>query len=106
MADTFLAEQSTWQMARSIRTDDEDSWVMLTRDGKIVPIPNEKILYTSRTRVSLELSTPKELRVDEPFGIKSSDGFVYITNERVSLSVPAPAAGRSSLGPDKLTILV
>lgn len=91
MADTFLAEQSTWQMAQRIRTDDKDSWVMLTRDGKIVPIGDEKILYTSRTRVSLELSTPKELRVDEPFGIKSSDGLVYITNERVS---PSPLGSR------------
>jgi len=64
---------------------------MLTRDGEIVPIPGEKILYTSRPRVALELLTPKELQVAEPFSIKSSDGLAYITNERVSpVSGPHP----------------
>ncbi|KAK1759539.1 hypothetical protein QBC47DRAFT_372316 [Echria macrotheca] len=83
MADQFLAEQSRWTMAQYARTNDEDSWVMLTRDGKIVPIPGEKILFTSRPRVALEVSTPKELQVAEPFSIKCGDGIVYITNERV-----------------------
>lgn len=59
------------------------NWVMLTRDGEIVPIPNEKILYTSRVRVGLDLSVPKELQVSEPFSIKSDNGIAYITNERV-----------------------
>lgn len=57
---------------------------MLTRDGEIVPIPGEKILFTSRPRVSLELSTPRELQVAEPFRLKSDGGIAYITNERVS----------------------
>ncbi|KAK4453901.1 hypothetical protein QBC34DRAFT_393719 [Podospora aff. communis PSN243] len=83
MADGFLAEQSAWTIAQIARTNDEDSWVMLTRDGKIVPIPGEKILYTSRTRVALEVTTPKELQVAEPFSIKNGDGVAYITNERV-----------------------
>jgi WW domain-binding protein 2 len=89
MADGFLAEQSAWTIAQIARTNDEDSWVMLTRDGKIVPIPGEKILYTSRTRVALEVTTPKELQVAEPFSIKNGDGVAYITNERVSL-FPGP----------------
>jgi len=84
MADQFLAEQSRWTMAQYARTNDEDSWVMLTRDGKIVPIHGEKILFTSRPRVALEVSTPRELQVAEPFSIKCGDGIVYITNERVS----------------------
>ncbi|KAK0641184.1 hypothetical protein B0T16DRAFT_419383 [Cercophora newfieldiana] len=83
MTDSYLAEQSSWTIAQMARTNDEDSWVMLTRDGKIVPIPGEKILFTSRTRVSLEVTTPKELQVAEPFSIKSGDGIVFITNQRV-----------------------
>lgn len=100
MADQFLAEQSTWTIAQIARTNDEDSWVMLTRDGKIVPIPGEKILFTSRTRVGLELSTPKELRVAEPFSLKNGDGIAYITNERVSAlphRPPGPEAREANL---------
>lgn len=67
------------------------NWVMLTRDGKIVPIPGEKILFTSRTRVALELSTPRELQVAEPFSFKSPDGIAYITNERVIYLPAAPS---------------
>ncbi|KAK3937852.1 hypothetical protein QBC46DRAFT_266607 [Diplogelasinospora grovesii] len=83
MADQFLAEQHTWTLAQNAQSNEEDSWVMLTRDGEIVPIAGEKILYTSRTRVGLELSTPRELRVPEPFSLKSDSGIAYITNERV-----------------------
>ncbi|KAK3350018.1 hypothetical protein B0T25DRAFT_570619 [Lasiosphaeria hispida] len=83
MADQFLAEQHTWTLAQNARANEEDSWVMLTRDGEIVPIPGEKILYTSRARVGLDLSTPKELQVAEPFSVKSDNGIAYITNERV-----------------------
>jgi hypothetical protein len=69
------------------------NWVMLTRDGEIVPIPGEKILYTSRPRVVLEISTPRELQVAEPFAIKSTDGLAYITNERV-IYLPASPTDR------------
>jgi hypothetical protein len=61
---------------------------MLTRDGEIVPIPGEKILHTSRPRVSLEISTPRELQIAEPFSLKCDNGIAYITNERVSLRPP------------------
>ncbi len=84
MADQFLAEQHTWTLAQNAVSDEEDSWVMLTRDGEIVPIPGEKILYTSRPRVGLELSVPKELQISESFSVKSDNGIAYITNERVS----------------------
>jgi len=63
---------------------------MLTRDGEIVPIPGEKILFTSRPRVALELSTPKELQTTETFSFKSGDGIAYITNERVSTQISSP----------------
>ncbi|KAK0709682.1 hypothetical protein B0T26DRAFT_743048 [Lasiosphaeria miniovina] len=83
MADQFLVERHSWTLAQNALANEEDSWVMLTRDGEIVPIPGEKILHTSRTRVGLEISTPRELQVTEPFGVKSDSGIVYITNERV-----------------------
>ncbi|KAL2144836.1 hypothetical protein VTI28DRAFT_8498 [Corynascus sepedonium] len=59
------------------------NWVMLTRDGQIVPIPDEKILHTSRPRVSLEVTTPRELQIADPFTLKCDNGIAYITNERV-----------------------
>lgn len=84
MADQFLAEQHTWTLFQHSQSDEEDSWVMLTRDGEIVPIPGEKILHTSRPRVGLEISTPRELQLTEPFSLKCDNGIAYITNERVS----------------------
>ncbi|KAK4147557.1 uncharacterized protein C8A04DRAFT_34254 [Dichotomopilus funicola] len=83
MADQFLAEQHTWTLFRNSQSDEADSWVMLTRDGEIVPIPGEKILHTSRPRVSLEVTTPRELQIADPFSIKCDNGIAYITNERV-----------------------
>ncbi|KAK3316270.1 hypothetical protein B0H66DRAFT_604570 [Apodospora peruviana] len=77
-----LAERHRWELSQNAQTNEEDSWVMLTRDGEIVPIPGEKILHTSRPRVGLELSTPRELQVAEPFHVKSDNGIAYITNER------------------------
>lgn len=63
---------------------------MLTRDGEIVPIPGEKILHTSRPRVSLEITTPKELNIANPYTLKVDNGIAYITNERVRPSIPPP----------------
>ncbi|KAL2157044.1 hypothetical protein VTH06DRAFT_7526 [Thermothelomyces fergusii] len=83
MADQFLAEHHTWTLFRNSQSDEVDSWVMLTRDGQIVPIPGEKILHTSRPRVSLDISTPRELQIADPFSLKCDNGIAYITNERV-----------------------
>jgi hypothetical protein len=104
MADQFLAEQHTWTLFRNSQSDEADSWVMLTRDGEIVPIPGEKILHTSRPRVSFEVSTPRELQIADPFSLKCDNGIAYITNERVR-APPTPllaSFGRPrsrSLGP-------
>lgn len=59
------------------------NWVMLSQDGNIVPISNERILHTSRSRVALEISTPRELPNAEPYSIKSDSGIAYITSRRV-----------------------
>jgi hypothetical protein len=73
---------------------------MLSRDGKIVPIPNEWILHTSRPRVSLEISTPRELQIAEPFSLKCDDGIAYVTNERVGHNalIPLRCLGPPSQG--------
>lgn len=65
---------------------------MLTRDGEIVPITGEKILHTSRPRVSLEVTTPRELQITDPFSLKCDNGIAYITNERVSTPPRHPLA--------------
>ncbi|KAK3503442.1 hypothetical protein B0T13DRAFT_486288 [Neurospora crassa] len=83
MADQFLVEAHRWTLAQHSITDEQESWVMLTRDGQIQKLPGEKILLTSKPRVGLELSVPKELQVAEPFSVKSDNGIAYITNERI-----------------------
>ncbi|OIW24874.1 hypothetical protein CONLIGDRAFT_73500 [Coniochaeta ligniaria NRRL 30616] len=92
MADQFLAEQHAWTLRQaqaqaedteSDSSDEADSWVMLGQDGNIVPLQNERILHTSRPRVGLEMSVPRELQNAEPFSIRSDSGTAYITNRRV-----------------------
>lgn len=98
MADQFLAEQHAWTLRQaqaqaeeteSDSSDEADSWVMLSQDGNIVPLQNERILHTSRPRVGLDISAPRELRNAEPFSVRSDSGTAYITNRRVSRSLPA-----------------
>ncbi|KAB5566574.1 hypothetical protein GE09DRAFT_1218829 [Coniochaeta sp. 2T2.1] len=92
MADQFLAEAHAWTLRQaqaqaedteSDSSDEADSWVMLGQDGNIVPLQNERILHTSRPRVGLDVSVPRELPNAEPFSIKSDSGIAYITNRRV-----------------------
>ncbi|KAL8305198.1 hypothetical protein RB600_008195 [Gaeumannomyces tritici] len=59
------------------------NWVMLDRDGGIVPLSKERILYKQQSRISLTLSTPSELKNAPPFCVKSDAGTVYITTFRV-----------------------
>lgn len=100
MTDQFLAEQHTWTLLRNAQSDDETSWVMLTRDGQIVPIPGEKILHTSRPRVALELTTPRELNIAEPFSLKCDNGIAYITNQRVSFLAGRAVRGKKAKDSD------
>ncbi|KAH8904384.1 hypothetical protein BR93DRAFT_143216 [Coniochaeta sp. PMI_546] len=92
MADQFLAEQHAWTLRQaqaqaedteSDLSDEADSWVMLGQDGNIVPLQNERILHTSRPRVGLDISVPRELPNAEPFSIRSDSGTAYITSRRV-----------------------
>ena len=65
--------------------DEEASWVMLGQNGNIVPMPNEKILYSSKPRVGLDISTPHHAPDSEPYAVKSNNGRAYVTNQRVSV---------------------
>lgn len=62
------------------------SWVMTSaNEAAFVKLPNERILYTSPPRTSLSLSSTNSFPGTQPWAVKSSDGTVYITNQRVRL---------------------
>lgn len=48
-----------------------------------VKLPNERILFTSPPRTSLQITTPNTYPGTEPFAAKSDAGVVYITNQRI-----------------------
>lgn len=48
-----------------------------------VKLPNERILYTSPQRTSLQISTPNPFPGSQPFAAKSDAGIVYVTNQRI-----------------------
>ncbi|KJR88012.1 uncharacterized protein SPSK_07781 [Sporothrix schenckii 1099-18] len=84
----FYQEQHSYTLASnaSINSDDSDedaSWVMMSRDGEVVKLPGEKIYYKVRSRIALDVSTPKSLPNATPFSVKSDSGIVYVTNNRV-----------------------
>lgn len=60
------------------------SWVMTTpgHDG-FIKLPNERTLFTSQPRTSLEISTPNTFPGAQPYSVKSDGGVVYITNQRL-----------------------
>ncbi|KAI9814609.1 MAG: hypothetical protein M1827_003165 [Pycnora praestabilis] len=60
-----------------------DSWVMLAGNGGFVPLPSERILYTSPPRTTLTIQTPNTYPGKSPLAITSSAGCVYLTNQRI-----------------------
>lgn len=60
------------------------SWVMLDDGNNFVPLPREKILFTSPPRTTLSLETPNSYPGKEPLAISCSSGTAYLTNQRVS----------------------
>jgi WW domain-binding protein 2 len=68
-------------------TDLDASWVMLSRSGNIEPLPHESILFKTRGRVALSITTPNQPSGVTPFSVKSENGIAYITNQRVSDAV-------------------
>jgi len=59
------------------------NWVMLNQDGEIVKLPDERIFYKVRSRISLDVSPPRYMRNVTTFSLKSESGLVYITTKRV-----------------------
>ncbi|CZS95975.1 uncharacterized protein RAG0_05453 [Rhynchosporium agropyri] len=69
------------------------SWVMTSpNEAGFVKLPNERILFTSPSRTSLQISTPNTFPGAQPFNVKSDAGVVYITNQRIVYlpSIPTP----------------
>ena len=72
-----LAQDNVLKQARG-------SWVMTSpNEAGFVKLPNERILYTSPPRTSLQLSAPNTFPGAQPFSAKSDAGIVYLTNQRV-----------------------
>lgn len=67
----------------------EVSWVMLDKDTAFVRLPGERILFTSPSRTTLELSSPNSYPGKEPLSIHCSNGRAYLTTQRVSAARPA-----------------
>ena len=84
----FYQEQHRFTLSQHANvesdSDEESSWVMLNQEGEIVKLPNEKIFYKVRSRISLDVSTPRSVADATGFSLKSDSGLVYITNHRVS----------------------
>ncbi|EPE10678.1 ww-domain ligand protein [Ophiostoma piceae UAMH 11346] len=86
----FYQEQHSYTLARNANanssdeeTDEDTSWVMMSRDGEVIKLPGEKIYYKVRSRIGLDVSTPKALPNATQFSIKSDGGIVYVTNNRI-----------------------
>jgi hypothetical protein len=78
---SLLLAQETMLKAARARAK---SWVMTSHTAEgFVKLPNERILYTSPPRTSLQLSTPNIYPSTQPFTAKSDAGIVYITNQRI-----------------------
>ncbi|TGO50575.1 hypothetical protein BCON_0180g00010 [Botryotinia convoluta] len=77
------------EMLKSTR---EKSWVMTSNEAGFVKLPNERILYTSPPRTSLQISTTTTPSGAEPYSAKSDAGVVYISNQRIIYlpSTPTP----------------
>jgi hypothetical protein len=52
-------------------------------DGGFIKLPNERNLFTSPPRTSLQLSTPNTFPGAQPLSVKSDAGIIYITNQRL-----------------------
>lgn len=56
---------------------------MLDANQRFVPLPRERIHFTSPARTTLSLQTPNSYPGKEPLSISSSGGTAYVTNQRV-----------------------
>jgi hypothetical protein len=71
---------------------------MLDEANKPVPLPREKILYTSPARTTLEIKTSNTYPGKAPLALSSAAGIAYLTNQRVF----PPQAGEERFIADEL----
>jgi hypothetical protein len=68
------------------------SWVMTSPgESGFIKLPNERTLFTSPPRTSLQISTPNTFPGAQPFSVKSDAGVVYVTNLRLVYLPAEPA---------------
>lgn len=67
--------------------------MMLDEAHRLVPLPREKVLFTSPPRTSLSLDTSNAYPGKEPLAISCSSGTAFLTNQRVSSSYQEPSTG-------------
>jgi len=80
----FHQEQHFYALRLAEEKLKSDSWVMTAPGTEgFVKLPNERIIYTSPPRTSLQISTPNPFPGSQPFTTKNDAGVVYITNQRV-----------------------
>lgn len=80
----FHQEQHSYALLLSQQKLKHDSWVMTSPGAEgFVKLPNERILYTSPPRTSLQISTPNPFPGSQPYTSKNDAGVAYITNQRV-----------------------
>ena len=68
------------------------SWVMLDENKNFVPLPKEKVLFTSPPRTTLTLQSPNSYPGKTPLHISSSGGVAFLTNQRVISTPLFPAS--------------
>ncbi|KAL9013195.1 MAG: hypothetical protein Q9173_002093 [Seirophora scorigena] len=65
---------------------------MLDSNQRFVPLPRERIHFTSPSRTTLSLQTPNSYPGKEPLSITSNSGTAYVTNQRIVYLPGAPTA--------------
>ncbi|KAL8710706.1 MAG: hypothetical protein Q9220_004724 [cf. Caloplaca sp. 1 TL-2023] len=80
------------------------NWVMLDANHKFVPLPRERVYFTSHSRTTLSLQTPNSYPGKEPLSISSSGGTAYITNQRIVYLPTSPTAQLQSFSAPVLNL--
>ncbi|RMD44121.1 hypothetical protein DV735_g1018, partial [Chaetothyriales sp. CBS 134920] len=80
------------------------NWVMThPRDG-FVRLPKEDILWKSSPRTSFSLSTPRAYPGTNPLSIKSDNGTIYLTNQRIVYLPATPTDSFKSFSASHLNL--
>ncbi|KAL8936891.1 MAG: hypothetical protein Q9216_004693 [Gyalolechia sp. 2 TL-2023] len=68
------------------------NWVMLDSNQRFIPLPQERIHFTSPSRTTLSLQTPNSYPGKEPLAITSGSGTAFVTNQRIVYLPATPTA--------------